>query len=168
MEEVKICPFCGEKILVTAQKCKHCGEWFEKKVTWFEKKVTWWKKNIRFQDEITTNGMPKISKFCKWWYIINSLSVMLHVLMVYVKNRHILSSGPSIINILMIAIPAILTLFTLVYAIRLKTKTRLFALVFSIYAVILVYYGWIFGIPFLIFSLISMKVNKSNKRLTNQ
>ena len=25
------CPFCGEEILATAKKCKHCGEWFEEK-----------------------------------------------------------------------------------------------------------------------------------------
>lgn len=25
------CPFCGEEIMVTAKKCKHCGKWIEKK-----------------------------------------------------------------------------------------------------------------------------------------
>lgn len=23
----RTCPFCGEQISETAQKCKHCGEW---------------------------------------------------------------------------------------------------------------------------------------------
>lgn len=30
MEETKRCPYCGEKILAVARKCKHCGEWLDK------------------------------------------------------------------------------------------------------------------------------------------
>ncbi len=30
MSETKQCPCCGEEILATAKKCKHCGEWLEK------------------------------------------------------------------------------------------------------------------------------------------
>lgn len=29
--ETKLCPYCGEEILTTAKKCKHCGEWLEPK-----------------------------------------------------------------------------------------------------------------------------------------
>jgi len=29
--DMKQCPYCSEKILATAKKCKHCGEWFEGK-----------------------------------------------------------------------------------------------------------------------------------------
>ena len=28
--ECRVCPACGEQILVTAKKCKHCGEWLVK------------------------------------------------------------------------------------------------------------------------------------------
>jgi hypothetical protein len=29
MENLKNCPYCGEEILATAKKCKHCGEWIK-------------------------------------------------------------------------------------------------------------------------------------------
>ena len=31
MEETKKCPYCGEEILAVARKCKHCGEWLDRK-----------------------------------------------------------------------------------------------------------------------------------------
>lgn len=31
MNETKSCPYCGEEILATAKKCKHCGKWLEQK-----------------------------------------------------------------------------------------------------------------------------------------
>ena len=30
--KLKTCPYCGETILATAKKCKHCGEWLPEKV----------------------------------------------------------------------------------------------------------------------------------------
>lgn len=27
--DTKICPYCGELILIVAKKCKHCGEWLD-------------------------------------------------------------------------------------------------------------------------------------------
>lgn len=29
-KQTKNCPFCGKEVLVTAKKCKHCGQWLEK------------------------------------------------------------------------------------------------------------------------------------------
>ena len=29
-QDIKNCPYCGEKILAVAVKCKHCGEWLPK------------------------------------------------------------------------------------------------------------------------------------------
>ena len=31
MGETKKCPYCGEEILAVARKCKHCGEWLDRK-----------------------------------------------------------------------------------------------------------------------------------------
>lgn len=30
--EKKTYPYCGEEIMATAKKCKHCGEWLEAEV----------------------------------------------------------------------------------------------------------------------------------------
>lgn len=35
----KQCPFCGEDILATAKKCKHCGEWLNDETAVVEKKM---------------------------------------------------------------------------------------------------------------------------------
>lgn len=32
-KQTKNCPYCGEEILATAKKCKHCGEWLEEQET---------------------------------------------------------------------------------------------------------------------------------------
>lgn len=31
MEEFKKCPICGEEVMSSAKKCKHCGEWLDEK-----------------------------------------------------------------------------------------------------------------------------------------
>lgn len=33
MEQTKTCPRCGKEVLAVARKCKHCGYWFNEKVT---------------------------------------------------------------------------------------------------------------------------------------
>lgn len=32
-DKTKICPYCGEEILATAKKCKHCKEWINNNIT---------------------------------------------------------------------------------------------------------------------------------------
>lgn len=39
-ENTKNCPFCGEEIMATAKKCKHCGEWLNKETKDYNKKVS--------------------------------------------------------------------------------------------------------------------------------
>lgn len=39
-ENTKTCPFCGEVIMSTAKKCKHCGEWLNKETKDYNKKVS--------------------------------------------------------------------------------------------------------------------------------
>lgn len=39
INETKNCPYCGEKILAVAKKCKHCGEWLEEKSVVEVKKI---------------------------------------------------------------------------------------------------------------------------------
>lgn len=29
--ETRSCPYCGEQVQIAAKKCKHCGEWFDKR-----------------------------------------------------------------------------------------------------------------------------------------
>ena len=181
MEEVKKCPYCSEEILATAKKCKHCGEWLNNNVsaavnTGLGKTVTWWDKNIRLKDEETINGTPKISEFCKRWYIINSLFIMLFVLIALetLSKMGLYTSGYQgklqnlvviTVKFLFVAIPATLALFTIIHSIRASTKARLFALIFSFYSFLFGSIVSLWGtIPLLIFSLISIITNKSKKR----
>ena len=39
-KETKNCPYCGEEILAIAKKCKHCGEFLDKKLDKKKKKET--------------------------------------------------------------------------------------------------------------------------------
>ncbi len=32
MSEKRTCPYCGEEIMATAKKCKHCGEWLDEEM----------------------------------------------------------------------------------------------------------------------------------------
>ena len=57
MEEKKLCPYCGEEILAVAKKCKHCGEWLDKK------------ENV--ESRIEPQYIPeKKMAFKKWWIAI--------------------------------------------------------------------------------------------------
>lgn len=47
-EETKLCPYCGDEILFSAKKCKHCGKWIEKKCTYCSEWIKADAKKCRF------------------------------------------------------------------------------------------------------------------------
>ena len=74
MEEKKLCPYCGEEILAVAKKCKHCGEWLDKK------------ENVEKRTEPQyTPEKKNTSK--KWWVAILIILAILIGMFVVVSNH---------------------------------------------------------------------------------
>ena len=74
MEEKKLCPYCGEEILAVAKKCKHCGEWLDKK------------ENV--ETRIEPHYIPeKKLAFKKWWIVILIILVIVIGLFVVVSSH---------------------------------------------------------------------------------
>ena len=70
MEEKKPCPYCGNEILAIAKKCKHCGEWLDKKA------------NVKTHIEPQYPPEEKLA-FKKWWvafFIIIAVGIGLFVM----------------------------------------------------------------------------------------
>jgi hypothetical protein len=183
MEDMKKCPFCGGEISIDAKKCRHCGEWLEKKPT------TDWMKSINLSDDVSADGTRKPSKFCKWWYIANSLFLLIPALFLKTRlnsaqlkyfGRHKYDFGFK--WVLFPYIVSILAIITIVLAFRSNKRTNQSALICSIFAIIGAIQisvvasaeNWnsitggfytapqiIGGILLLIFSLLSIKANKS-------
>lgn len=64
MTETKRCPYCGEEILATAKKCKHCKEWLEQASdSTTEKK------------EPQSQSAPAASKARYWLYAASALAI---------------------------------------------------------------------------------------------
>ena len=74
MEEKKLCPYCGEEILAVAKKCKHCGEWLDKKENV--------EKRIEPQYIPEKKNTPK-----RWWIAILIILTILIGLFVVVSNH---------------------------------------------------------------------------------
>ena len=49
----KVCTYCGEEVLATAKKCKHCGKWLEKQCP---------------QCSEWVNAEAKKCRFCGYWF----------------------------------------------------------------------------------------------------
>lgn len=74
MEEKKVCPYCGEEILAVAKKCKHCGEWLDKK------------ENVETQIEPQYIPEKKMT-FRKWWIVILIILAIMIGLFVIIPNH---------------------------------------------------------------------------------
>lgn len=55
-EETKKCPYCSEQILITAKKCKHCGEWLEESK---ERKGSTWQEKGSVDARAVTKGLKQ-------------------------------------------------------------------------------------------------------------
>jgi len=74
MEEKKLCPYCGEEILAVAKKCKHCGEWLDKKES--------------VETRIEPQYIPeKKVTFKKWWIAILIILAIVVGLFVVISNH---------------------------------------------------------------------------------
>jgi hypothetical protein len=73
--ETKNCPYCGEEVLATAKKCKHCGEWFthEAKVT-HERKIKSPPKYKLLKQLAETGIYLQIALILLSWFFINANS----------------------------------------------------------------------------------------------
>lgn len=70
------CPYCGEEILATAKKCKHCGEWLDK-----EKSI----------EDAPYDDNASMSKSIPWKTILTSIgTILVGLLLILGKNSRII------------------------------------------------------------------------------
>ncbi|MDR0758128.1 MAG: zinc ribbon domain-containing protein [Tannerella sp.] len=67
----KNCPFCGEEILATARKCKHCGEWLEEQT----------------ETEIEAPESTLITNFNSTWLVRACWAAMIFTIVIGLKRQ---------------------------------------------------------------------------------
>ena len=79
---MKKCPYCAEEILNDAIKCKHCGEWLNKKTE--TQKVSEWVDNTKKtgQYEFPNGEIPALFKF-RWLIALGSGFVVMVLLVLF-------------------------------------------------------------------------------------
>jgi|GEM_PF-259892 len=151
----------------------------------------------KMKDVVAEDGITKLSDYCKRWFIGSSLFITILMLVrLITRICEMILGGISFkflfvgSDLFFVIISVALALFTIIYAIQSNTKTRLFALIFSLFSIlwIIANYIWIIdsfwtrcfisfvwcwinyvgaivflfsSISLLVFTLRSMKVNKS-------
>lgn len=90
MSETKRCPYCGEEIMAVARKCKHCGEWLDKKpespsvastvkTSTVDDMPT--KRKPKEEDELKASEIASLGGMIlvSWGFVIGLILLILHV-----------------------------------------------------------------------------------------
>lgn len=77
MEKTKRCPYCGEEIMATAKKCRHCNEWLVKEAM---PAATTGKKEKKDDDDLSAGSIALVGGFLLlfWGGVAVGIVMLLH------------------------------------------------------------------------------------------